>query len=128
MDYISNNSSLHQKYTGVPDGFDSCDGESDMIRRQSDWSCCVPPLWRLSYNVCHSCEASLCILRSPLRRQAPCTLIRDCGDVYTQSEPHVCYTLRRGCCFAVGVHTTPGDVYAFLRPKATCRTLIYVYI
>jgi len=31
----------------------------------------------------------------------------------------MCYTLCRGCSYAVAVYTTPGDVYAFLRPIAT---------
>jgi hypothetical protein len=39
--------------------------------------------------------------------------------VYTPSERHVCYTLRRGCCYTVALHTTPGDVYASLQPIAT---------
>jgi hypothetical protein len=39
--------------------------------------------------------------------------------VYAPSERHVCYTLRRGCSYAVAVHTTPGDDYASLRQKAT---------
>jgi hypothetical protein len=39
--------------------------------------------------------------------------------VYAPSERHVCYTLRRGCSYAVAIHTTPGDVYASLRLIAT---------
>jgi hypothetical protein len=39
--------------------------------------------------------------------------------VYAPSERHMCYTLRRGCSYAVAVHTMPGDVYAFPRPIAT---------
>jgi len=39
--------------------------------------------------------------------------------VYVPSERHVCYTHHRGCSHAVAIHTTPGDVYAFLRPIAT---------
>ena len=49
-----------------------------------------------------------------------------CGDIYTPSERHGLYKLHRGCSYAVAVFTTPGDVYAFLRPIATCRTLSYV--
>jgi len=30
------------------------------------------------------------------------------GDVYAQSERHVCYTLRSGCSYAEAVYTTPG--------------------
>jgi len=39
--------------------------------------------------------------------------------VYAPSERHVGYTLRRGCSYAVAVHTTPSNVYSFLRPIAT---------
>ena len=39
--------------------------------------------------------------------------------VYAPSERHVCYTLRRGCSYAVAVYTTPGDVHAILRPIGT---------
>jgi len=39
--------------------------------------------------------------------------------VYAPSERHTCYTLRRGCRYAVAVHTTPGDIYACLQPIAT---------
>jgi len=94
------------------------------IRR--DGSCGIPPLRHLLYHASYSCNASHCILRLPLRRQASFTLRPECGGVYPPSERHVCYTLRRGCSYAVAVYTTPGDVYAFLRPIATWRTLIYV--
>jgi hypothetical protein len=39
--------------------------------------------------------------------------------VYALSERHVCQTIRRGCSYALAVHTTPANVYAFLRPIAT---------
>jgi hypothetical protein len=102
------------------------DGESDTTSRPSDGSRCIPPLRRLLYHASWSCDASRCILRSPLRHQASFTLRPECGDVYAPSERHLCYTLRRGCSYAVAIYTTPGDVYAFLRPIATCGTLIYV--
>jgi hypothetical protein len=38
--------------------------------------------------------------------------------LYAPSERHLCYTLPRGCSFAVAVHTTVGDIYAILRPIA----------
>ena len=94
------------------------------IRR--DGSRCIPPLRRLLDRASYSCNASRCILLSPLRRQASFTLRPECGDIYAPSERHVCYTLRKGCSYAVAVYTTPGDVNAYLRPRATCRTLIYV--
>jgi len=94
------------------------------IRR--DGSRCIPLLRRLLYHASYSCDASHCILCSPLRRQASFTLRPECGDVYAPSEREVCYTLRRGCSYAVAVYTMPGDVYAYVRPIATCRTLIYV--
>jgi hypothetical protein len=97
-----------------------------MTRRRSDGSRCIPPLRRLLYHASYSWDASRCILRSPLRRQASFTLRQECGDVYAPLELHVCYTLRSGCSYAVAIYTTPDDVYAFLRPIATCRTLIYV--
>ena len=31
----------------------------------------------------------------------------------------MCYTLRRGCNYAVAVNMTPGNVHAYLRPSAT---------
>jgi len=102
------------------------DGESDATHRPSDGSHCILPLRRLLYHASDSCDVSRCILHSPLRRQASFTLCSECGDVYVPLERHVCYTVRRGCSYAVAVYTTPGDLYAFLRPIATCRTLIYV--
>jgi len=47
------------------------------------------------------------------------TLCQEYGDLYTPSERHVCYTLRRGCSYAVAVYITPGNVYAILRHSAT---------
>jgi hypothetical protein len=123
---ISNNPSFRLKYPGVPDGSGSSDGESDATRCPSDGSRCIPPLRRLLYDASYSGNASRCILRSPLQRQASFTLRPECGDVHVPSERHVCYTLRRGCSYAVAVYTSPGDVYTFLQPIATCRTLIYV--
>jgi len=46
-----------------------------------------------------------------------------CGDVYAPSEWHVCYTVRRGCSYAEGVYTTPGDwrqAREHLGATATC--------
>jgi len=51
-----------------------------------------------------------------------------CGDVYASSERHLCHTLRRCCSDAEGVLTTPGNVYAFLRPSATLYLSAYCYI
>jgi hypothetical protein len=72
------------------------------------------------------CDVSCYILRTPLRRQASFTLRLECGDFYAPSEIHVCYTHPRGYRYAVANYPTPGDVYAFLWPTATCCTLIYV--
>ena len=50
------------------------------------------------------------------------------GDEYAPSERHVCSTPRRGSSYAEAMETTPGDVYAFLRPSATlylCAIAIY---
>ena len=102
------------------------DGESNATRCPSDGSRCMPPLRWLLCHAFYSCDALRCILLLSLRGQASFTLRLDCGDIYAPSERHVCYTLRRGCSYAVAVYTKPGDVYAFLRPIATCRTLIYV--
>jgi len=102
---IRNNPSFRQKHVGVPDDSDCSDGtwypptELHACRRPGDRSCCI---------------------------LTSCTLRPECGDVYAPSERHMCYTLRRGCSYAVAVYTMPGNVYAFLRPIATCRTLIYV--
>ena len=88
----------------------------------------IHTLQRLLYHASYSCDTSRCILHSPLPRQASFTLRLACGDVYVPSERHVCYTLRRACSYAVTIYTTPGDVYAILRPITTCRTLIYVQL
>jgi hypothetical protein len=63
---------------------------------------------RVLHASCRPGDTSRCILTSITMRL-----------VYASSERHVCYTLRRGCSYAVGVHTTPGNVYACLRPIAT---------
>ena len=47
------------------------------------------------------------------------TLRLECREIYAPSERHVCYPLHRGCSYAAAVYTTPGDVYALLRPSAT---------
>jgi hypothetical protein len=50
----------------------------------------------------------------------------ECGDVYALLEYHVSYTLRRGCRYAESIYTMLRNVYACLRPIATCRTLMYI--
>jgi len=40
----------------------------------------------------------------------------------------MCYSPRRGCSYAEALYTTPGDVYAFLRPSATFQLSAYRYI
>jgi hypothetical protein len=47
------------------------------------------------------------------------TLRLECGDVYAPFERHVWYNLCRRCSYVVAIDTTPGDVYALLRPRAT---------
>jgi hypothetical protein len=46
--------------------------------------------------------------------------------VFTTLDRDVCYTLHRGCSYAVGVYRQHGDVDGFLRPIATYRTHNYV--
>jgi len=138
--HTDNQQLLHQQQPYFPSETPGCSGrlwrlwrnlvpsdcESDVTRRPSDGSRCIPPMRQLLYHASYSCDASHCILRSPLRCQAYFPLRPECGDVYAPSERHVCYTLRIGCSYAVAIYTMPGDVYAFLRPIAPCRTLIYV--
>jgi len=84
-------------------------------------------LWWLIYNVFYYCEASRCIFPCGLSRKIkelpprhhdsfPVRL--ECGDVYTLSERHMCYTHRRGSSYAVAVYQMPSAVYGFLRPSA----------
>jgi hypothetical protein len=131
--HISNNPSFRLKHPGVPDGSDGCGGTSyplmeNQTRPVAQATGCVAYLPCGGYYTMPLMLATrrICILRSPLRRQASFTLRPESGDVYAPSERHVCYTLRRCCSYAVAIYTTPGDVYAFLQPIATCRTLIYV--
>jgi len=83
---ISNNSSFHQKHPGIPDGSDDSDGTSYPLKENY-----TLPVAEATGRVAY----------------VPPLL---CGDVYTPSEGHVCYTLRRGCSYAEAVYTTPGDV------------------
>jgi hypothetical protein len=92
---ISDNPSFCLKYPGVPDGSDGSDGTS------------YRPDWELHASR-RPGNGSRCILTSTMMR-----------PVYTSSEQHVCYTLRRGCSYSAAVHTTPGDVYVLLWPIAT---------
>jgi len=99
---ISNDPSFSQKHPGVPDGSDGSQGTS----------------WPLTE------DYTLPVAQATGHIAYVPPLL--CGDVYAPSEWHVCYTLHRGCSYAVAVYTMPGDVYAYLRPIATCRTLIHV--
>jgi len=47
------------------------------------------------------------------------TLYLECGDIYLPSEQHVCYTFHRHSSYAVAIYIMPGNVYAFLLPRAT---------
>jgi len=102
--YISNYPSFRLKHPGVPDGSDCSDGTSYPLTENYTLHV-TQAMGRIAY-------------LPPLL----------CGDVYASSERHVCYTLRRGCSYAEALYTTPGDVYAFLRPSATFYLSAYCYI
>jgi len=86
---ISNDPNFRLKHTGVPDGSDASDGTSYALTENY-----IRPVatatGRLAY--------------------VPPVL---CGDVYTSSERHVCYTLPRGRSYAEAICSMPGD-----RPQA----------
>jgi len=49
-------------------------------------------------------------------------------DIYEPPERQVCYTLCRGCSYAVAVCTTPCNDFAFLQPSGTCYlSLVVIY-
>jgi hypothetical protein len=137
---IGQGSAYHQQQLLFPSETPGCSGrlwrlwrigapydrESDATCHPSDASRCIIPVWRLWYHSSYSGNASRCILRSHLQHKASFSLRPECVDLYAPLEWHGCYTLPRGCSYAVAVYPTPGDVYAFLRPIATCRTVIYV--
>jgi hypothetical protein len=89
---------------------------------QSEIPRCSGRLWQLWRNLIpsdweiHGSRRPGNVLRCIL---TPCTLRLECGDVYVPSEPHVCYTLRRGWSYAAAIYTPSGDVYAFVRQSAT---------
>jgi len=97
---------------------DASVGHQQQLYFPSETPRCSGRLWRLwrnlvpsdgeSHAACRPGDGSNCILASITLRL-----------VYAPAERHVCYTLCRGCIYAAPVHTTPGDVYAFLRPIAT---------
>jgi len=82
---------------------------------------CCKRLWRLwptlvpsgreLHASCQPRERCRCILTSITMRM-----------IYAPSERNVCFTLRRGCSYAVAIYTTPGDVQALLRAIASYRT------
>jgi hypothetical protein len=130
---ISNNSSSHMKHPGVPDGSDVSDGTSyplteNQTRPVAQATCPVTylPCGGNYIHPFYSYDMSRCKLPSPLCGQASFTFRLECGDIYAPSAQHVCYALHRGYSNAVAVYTRPGDVYAFLRVIAICRTFIYV--
>jgi len=82
---ISNDPNFRLKHPGVPDGSDSSDGTS----------------YTLTENY------TLPVAQATCRVAYVPPLL--CGDVYASSERHVCYTLRRGGCYAEAVYTMPGD-------------------
>ena len=117
---ISNYPSFCRKHLGVPDTSDGSDRSSYSLTENymllvAQVMGCVA---YLAPSLCAWNERSHCILIS-------FTLGQECCDVYPPSERHVCYTPGRGCSYAEALYTTHGDVSAFLRPIATCRTLIY---
>jgi len=101
---ISNDPSFGLKPPGVPDGSDDSDGTSYPLRE--------------NYMLPVAQATGRIVYVPPLL----------CGDVYTSSEQHVCYTVRRGCSYAEARYTTPGDVCAFHRPSATLYLSAYCYI
>jgi len=104
VSFISNDPNFRLKLPGVPDGSDGSDGTS-CPRTENSTLPVAQAMGRIAY--------------------VPPLL---CGDVYPSSERHVCYTLRMGCSYAEALYTTPGNVYAFLRPSATFYLSAYCYI
>jgi len=82
---ISNDPNYRPKHPGVPDGCDGSDGTSYALTGNY-----TLPVAQLTGRVAY----------------VPSSV---CGDVYTSSELHLCYTLRRSCSYAEAVYTTPGD-------------------
>ena len=83
---------------------------------------CSGWLWQLRWHLVPSggaLHSSCCPGNGSRCIHTSFTLHAECGDVYVPSESHVCYTLRRGCSYAVAVYKTPGGVYTFLQPWAT---------
>jgi len=77
--YISNDPNFHLKHPGVLDSSDGSDGTSYALT--ANYTLCVAQaIGRVAYI-------------PPLLG----------GDIYASSERHVCYTLRRGCSYAVAV-------------------------
>jgi len=74
-----NHPSFCQKHPGVPDGSDGSDGTSYPLKDNY-----TLPVTQATGRVAH----------------VPPLLV---GDVYTQSERHVCYTVRSGCSYAEAV-------------------------
>ena len=101
---LRNDPSFRLKYPGVPDGSDGSD--------------------RTLYPRMENCTLPVALATGRVAYVPPLL----CGDVYTSSERHVCYTPRRGCSYAEALHTTPGDIYAFLQPSATFYLSAYCYI
>jgi len=81
------------------------------VRRWQLWRNLIPSERELHFSRFPG-AGSHCILTSITSRL-------ECGNVYAPSEQQVCYTLRRGCSYAVALYPMPGDVSAFLRLSAT---------
>jgi len=97
--HISNDPNFCLKHPGVPDGSDGSDGTSYALTENYTLPV-AQATGRVSY--------------------VPPLL---CGDIYTSSERHVCYTFRRGCSYAEAVYTMPGDrqqAWEHLGAPATC--------
>jgi len=97
--FISNDPNFRLKHPGVPEGSDGIVGTSYTLTEN-----CTLPVAQATGRVAY----------------VPPLL---CGDVYTSSERHVCYTLRRGCSYAEAVYPTPGDrrqAWEHLGAPATC--------
>jgi len=97
--HISNDPNFRLKHPGVPDCSDGSDGTSYAVTENYTLPVALA-MGRVAY--------------------VPPLLY---GDVYTSSERHMCYTLRRGCSYAEAVYTTPGNRrqgWEHLGAPATC--------
>ena len=103
-----------------------CHGYISVIREQLVFpsetpSCCGWLWWLPQINIHYNTKLQSSQHRGDVLHSllTSYTLHVQCANVYARSEWHMCYTLCRGCSYAVPVETIHGDVYVFLQPSTT---------